>query len=113
MRTTTVTTTVVIETDDDGLLGRVENLEEHMSELDDQLATDQAQFAGYRADVDAKLANLQTQVTTLTDQIAQGDPAALASAQALGTSIADARASVGDANNDGDPAAPPTGEPTA
>lgn len=108
MRTTTVTTTVVIETDDDDLRGRVEALEEHVSELDDTLANDEAQFAGYRADVDAKLAAMQTQIDTLTQQVADGDPAALASAQALGASIADARASVGDANNDGDPAAPTT-----
>jgi hypothetical protein len=109
MRTTTVTTTVVIETDDDDLRGRVETLEEHMSELDDTLAADETQFAGYRADVDAKLAAMQSQIDTLIQQVADGDPAALATAKSLQTAIADARAAVGDANNDGDPAAPPVG----
>lgn len=97
---------VTITDDDSSLADRVTVLEEHMTELDDTLAADQTAFTGYRADVDAKLADLQAQIDTLTQQIADGDPAALASAQALGTSIADARAAVGDANGDGDPASP-------
>lgn len=97
---------VTITDDDSSLANRITILEEHMSELDDAIEADRTQFTGYRADVDAKLADLQTQIDTLTQQIADGDPAALTSAQALGVALADARSAIGDANGDGDPVTP-------
>lgn len=85
-------------------------IKETLVALADDITALQADFDGYKADVDAKLAQLSQQITDLQTQIANGDPAAVDAAAALKADVDAARAELGDANNDGDPA--PV-EPTA
>ncbi len=75
--------------------------------LTDDLAALQADFDGYKADVNAKLTQLINQVIDLQTQIANGDPAAVAAVAALKADLDAARTDLGDADGDGTPAPTP------
>lgn len=103
-------TVVVVIDDDPAVAERVTILEDGMEDLATRIGALQAQFDGYRADVDAALDKLRTD---LQAAINANDPAAAnAALDAFSTDMADARGKVGDANQDGQPAAPSDDEPT-
>lgn len=101
MSRTTVTTTVVIESDDDGLAARVSVLEDETVTLKSDLDALTATVTEYNEDVQAKLADLQGQIDAI------GNPAELqASFDALAAAVNAGVAQVGDADGDGNPTTP-------
>lgn len=97
----TVTATAVVVDDGLGdLETRVDALETRMTGAVSEIQALQTQFDAYRADVNAKIAALQAAVDA-------NDPAAVQAAiDAFDTDVTAAQGEVGDANNDGIPAAP-------